>query len=100
MIAALLGVLRSGAAYLPIDPDLPRARLEFIADDAARALLLTDAGIVMDAVSTVEFRDLISGTTGAPPPPARRPVDAVAYVIYTSGSTGQPKGVGFHSARS
>ncbi|MET7423290.1 amino acid adenylation domain-containing protein [Dactylosporangium sp. NPDC005555] len=79
LLVAVLGVLETGAAYLPLDPSYPAERIAFIRDDAGAALVLTAA----DApVGEVPFE---AG--------GRPDVDDVAYVIYTSGSTGRPKGV-------
>jgi fengycin family lipopeptide synthetase D len=80
-IAAILGILKSGAAYLPIDLDSPAERIDYMMRDS-RAELLMDATFEADE----------------PGPPATGPEDAyeerrLAYVIYTSGSTGKPKGV-------
>ncbi|WP_261763840.1 non-ribosomal peptide synthetase [Pseudonocardia asaccharolytica] len=85
LIVALLGVLRAGAAYLPLDPDWPAQRRELmLADSRARALLSTaDPG----GVTLEELRPGRGPTIGTPDP------DAAAYLIYTSGSTGRPKGV-------
>jgi amino acid adenylation domain-containing protein len=96
MIAALLAIGKAGAAFLPLDPDAPLARLESIlADAAAIALLIQPASagrytslpIRCFAVSPA---DDISGESGHLPLPAG---DDLAYVLYTSGSTGRPKGV-------
>ncbi|RSM89583.1 non-ribosomal peptide synthetase [Kibdelosporangium aridum] len=75
MVQGILGVLAAGAAYLPIDRDLPPARRELIMADARPAYVLT----------MLELRQ--------PVDPAPVQPDAAAYVIYTSGSTGAPKGV-------
>ncbi len=101
-IVALLAVSKAGGAYLPVDPGYPRDRLEFILDDAAPALVITDRAIAKTLPSTAVQQVLIeecqgiaarddvgSGLDGAV---ALHP-DNVAYVIYTSGSTGIPKGV-------
>ncbi|MEV8635036.1 amino acid adenylation domain-containing protein [Streptosporangium sp. NPDC051023] len=97
MVVALLGVAMSGAAYLPVDPDYPRARVAYVIEDSGAALVLTglddlppgDGPRPGDGVPG-------SGLTpedGVPAPAARpRPGDT-AYVLYTSGSTGRPKGV-------
>ena len=100
-VVAALGVMKSGAAYLPIDPGTPAERLEFILTDAGVELLLTDAppgGLPKNAawreIRIDSFQDLessIAASTSANHS-ALRPSD-LAYVIYTSGSTGEPKGV-------
>jgi amino acid adenylation domain-containing protein/non-ribosomal peptide synthase protein (TIGR01720 family) len=80
LIVALLGVLKAGAAYVPLDPGSPRERLSFLLADAAPQVLLTEMGRL-------------------PAFPAPIPAEAgddrqLAYILYTSGSTGRPKGVG------
>jgi 2,3-diphosphopglycerate-independent phosphoglycerate mutase len=100
MVAALLGILESGAAYVPLDPALPVARLAFIAADARLAAVVADASSVaaLDPVSRGRAllldggREAPAGAGDATPAPRVDP-GAAAYVIYTSGSTGQPKGV-------
>ncbi|MGW3077179.1 non-ribosomal peptide synthetase [Kitasatospora sp. NPDC001132] len=98
--AAVLGVLRAGAAYLPVDPDNPAERTaEQFAECRVRTVLTTPdlakaPALVLDTgpqVLTVDWQDPAwhSGT----PAPVDVPADAPAYVIYTSGSTGRPKGV-------
>ncbi len=87
-VVGLLGILRAGAAYLPLDPDLPEGRLAYLVGDAGARLVLataTTAGLVEGAVQ-------ISELAGSGLPVVPKPQHA-AYVIYTSGSTGQPKGV-------
>jgi amino acid adenylation domain-containing protein len=76
MIVALLAVLKAGGAYLPLDPDYPRERLDLMIQDAGAGLVLT--GIEMEE--------------GKADLPALDPLN-LAYVIFTSGSTGRPKGV-------
>ncbi|MFC4857928.1 MupA/Atu3671 family FMN-dependent luciferase-like monooxygenase [Actinophytocola glycyrrhizae] len=82
LIAALLAVLKSGAAYLPLDPSLPQARVDLVMADSAAALLLTGQGLPADA-------DLGPATR----PSVQLDADDIAYCIYTSGSSGRPKGV-------
>jgi amino acid adenylation domain-containing protein/non-ribosomal peptide synthase protein (TIGR01720 family) len=81
-VAALLGTLRAGAAYLPLDPSYPRARLELMVDDARPR-------------AVVGPEDVAGWLAAEPSQPAAVSADAddLAYVIYTSGSTGRPKGV-------
>ncbi|WP_202704532.1 amino acid adenylation domain-containing protein, partial [Flavobacterium sp. UGB4466] len=98
MIVAILGVLKSGGAYVPIDPEYPSSRKEYIVKDSAIALLITEAGFIYDIdyyegdvfAIDVEFdsENYSSETVSK-----RDASDHLAYVIYTSGSTGNPKGV-------
>jgi amino acid adenylation domain-containing protein len=102
MLAAVLGILKSGAAYVPLDPSFPEARLRFMADDARLALLVSTAGLA-GSVGLPRERQLLLDADAeliAAAPHTRLPVDDAraqpadpAYVIYTSGSTGKPKGV-------
>ncbi len=105
MLVALLAVLKSGAAYVPLDPSFPQARLDYYAQDARLGLLLTTSDMApaprawcADAATRLFELDREPGWRGACPDPlAPSPADALpddaAYVIYTSGSTGKPKGV-------
>ncbi|USQ86439.1 amino acid adenylation domain-containing protein [Streptomyces phaeoluteigriseus] len=110
MVVALLGVLRAGGAYLPVDPAYAAARLPHVLPTARPHLVLADAGtrrlvpatdipvLVLDEV------DLLAPATRRTPVAAEaaaRPKagpENLAYVIYTSGSTGVPKGVGVTQA--
>ncbi|WP_198670662.1 non-ribosomal peptide synthetase [Oceanicella sp. SM1341] len=90
LVCALLGILKSGAAYVPLDPRYPAARIAHIAEDAGLALLLGD-GSASPAPGVPALDP--AGLPDAPAPePAGSPQD-LAYLIYTSGSTGRPKGV-------
>ncbi len=94
LVTALLGVLKAGAAYLPLDPEYPADRLAFMLADAGATLVLADAlppGTDVSATVLPLSAPLSDVDTPAEPPPAHR--DNAAYVIYTSGSTGRPKGV-------
>ncbi|HET7848161.1 MAG TPA: amino acid adenylation domain-containing protein [Pseudolabrys sp.] len=96
MVAGLLGILRAGAAYLPLDPRFPAERLKLILDDAKPRALLTRRSLRQrlpqsDAVS-VFCDDALRDGNGDEQAIAVS-ADDLAYVLYTSGSTGKPKGV-------
>jgi amino acid adenylation domain-containing protein len=94
MVVAILAILKTGAAYVPVDPRLPRERLAFLVSDAGLPLILTEgqsphAGIA----AMLDVRELDGRSTNRGAPAAAAAGDDLIYVIYTSGSTGQPKGV-------
>ncbi|WP_433498948.1 amino acid adenylation domain-containing protein [Sphaerimonospora sp. CA-214678] len=96
LVVALLATLRSGAAYVPLDPGFPAERLRYIAADASLDCLITGDGGVADlpARAVVRLETEAAEIASHPADPPRRlsgPDDPV-YVIYTSGSTGRPKG--------
>lgn len=105
MVVAMLAILKSGATYIPLDPEFPKARLDYYAEDAKLALLVTDsqteaaprewhadaADRLFEIDSDTSWLDL-PGESLAPSAKDALPEDP-AYVIYTSGSTGKPKGV-------
>jgi amino acid adenylation domain-containing protein len=95
MVIGMLAVLECGAAYVPLDPTYPQARLDMMLEDSGAALLLTEASLVArfdsrHAALSIEDALAQENSIG---PPGPLPSDALAYVIYTSGSTGRPKGV-------
>ena len=81
MLASVLGTLKSGAAYLPLDPSYPEQRLAFMIEDAKPIVVLTAESLSGDASD--DSANETSDVHG----------DNLAYIIYTSGSTGEPKGV-------
>jgi amino acid adenylation domain-containing protein len=101
--AAILAAWRAGAAYLPLDPGQPLARLQFELQDAGVAAIVADADTIRQLGASAPF--LISAEELAASEEAEQPVadhggmvrepdpGSTAYVIYTSGSTGKPKGV-------
>ncbi|WP_349368670.1 amino acid adenylation domain-containing protein [Salinarimonas sp.] len=96
----LLGVWRAGGAYLPLDPDLPKARLAEILETAGASLLIVadDAAAAQwasDGLPVTTLDALLGEAPDPEPAPSPTPIDpaGLAYVIYTSGSTGRPKGV-------
>lgn len=94
-IIAMLGVMKSGAAYLPIDPETPPERIEYVLRDSKVTLALVMArGAAHTALAAVAATAIIEEIAVRAPRVATR-VDprSLAYVLYTSGSTGRPKGV-------
>ena len=100
MVVALLGVLKSGAAYIPLDPAYPKERIGFVLEDAGVDLLLTQQDLLpllpekraaaIDIDSDAAQEEIANQSKGNPN--FSTPQDLV-YVLYTSGSTGKPKGV-------
>ncbi len=110
MVIGLLGILKSGAAYVPLDPAYPPDRLAHILADSAAELLITTsdllatlpiAGFATTAINTPPTIcldtawEVISWQSVSNPNSTVQP-ENLSYVIYTSGSTGKPKGVGIH----
>ncbi|OBG78175.1 MULTISPECIES: non-ribosomal peptide synthetase [unclassified Mycobacterium] len=93
-IVSILAVLKTGAAYVPIDPALPAARIEFLLEDAAPVAVVTTAelGARLDGATVVDVDDPALHTQPSTPLPVPA-ADDLAYLIYTSGTTGVPKGV-------
>ena len=98
LILSLFGVLKSGAAYIPCDPDYPADRIKLILEDSEARFIITTVdrmdGVPADKAINVE--DLLVETGRAPSPQPDITSDDLAYLIYTSGSTGRPKGVMLH----
>ncbi len=98
LVPAILGILASGAAYLPLDPSYPEERLAFMLADGGVRLLVADDALLprlpaagLEIVSLPRDREAITRRPAtAPAPPGG---EDLAYVMYTSGSTGRPKGV-------
>ncbi|HEX7649791.1 MAG TPA: amino acid adenylation domain-containing protein, partial [Noviherbaspirillum sp.] len=96
LVAAMLGIMKAGSVYVPIDPAYPAERIEFMVQDSAVAVLLVGENKPLPAslqpsVPTAMVESLIDA--GGPSGFAFDDVQAPAYIIYTSGSTGRPKGV-------
>jgi amino acid adenylation domain-containing protein len=99
LLIGLLGILRAGGAYLPLDPDYPRERLAFMLEDAAPSVILTqgagEAALPPHGASVIRldtaWDDVAHEPTTAIERGALRP-ESLAYVLFTSGSTGRPKG--------
>jgi amino acid adenylation domain-containing protein len=99
LVVALLAILKSGGAYLPINPKYPRSRTALMLEDSGARVLVTEAAIAPtlpgDGLRTVLLDADAAGIAAEPsiPPAVDVPAEAAAYVMYTSGSTGRPKGV-------
>lgn len=99
MFIALLGILKSGAAYLPIDPEYPTDRISYMIDNSETQLVLSKAeffDLIPDKISKIDIsleeKNLIYSHSTINPKKINSSED-LAYIIYTSGSTGKPKGV-------
>ncbi|MBB3912331.1 non-ribosomal peptide synthetase [Sphingomonas desiccabilis] len=92
MVAAILAILRTGAAYLPLDPSFPSARLAEIEADAMPRLIVTQRSLLGKVQGAPVLLEDVPASAEAFEAVAGHP-DDLAYIIYTSGSTGVPKGV-------
>src|SRR5260221_5898 len=100
MIVAFLAVLKAGGAYVPLDPAYPKARLDFILQDAGQPVILTRKSLVSSVLPEDPNRiillddESVAFSSGSEQNPRQSAgPTSVAYVMYTSGSTGRPKGV-------
>jgi len=84
LVVGILGILKTGAAYLPLDPDYPRERLALLLEDSG-ALVVVEPKDLKDSKDPKDKKDFL--------PSCGSLAESAAYVIYTSGSTGRPKGV-------
>jgi amino acid adenylation domain-containing protein len=96
MVVAILAILESGAAYIPLDPSYPADRLAYMLDDSRPTVLLTESGLQAQLSAWSGPTLLLDGLpwSEAAAAPVQPGVEAgsLAYIIYTSGSTGRPKG--------
>jgi amino acid adenylation domain-containing protein len=98
MVVGLLGIIKAGGAYLPLDPSYPKERLAFMLQDAQAAVLLTQERLIESIPEPVarvvcldrDWEEIAGEATENPLPTAQ--ASNLAYMIYTSGSTGKPKG--------
>ncbi|MGM8225003.1 amino acid adenylation domain-containing protein [Cellvibrio sp. ARAG 10.3] len=97
MIAALLGTMRAGAIYIPLDPIYPDERLQHMIDDSGLKILLTQSsiqnGLDREYFSSLNIDQINTSTAETTNTLAFPGIEDSAYIIYTSGSTGKPKGV-------
>ena len=100
LVTAILAILESGAAFVPLDPGSPMERLSYVLDDIAAPVVLTERDVIArlparDGTRMLVIEELTStvSSEGDGPLPSAGTPDDPAYVMYTSGSTGRPKGV-------
>jgi amino acid adenylation domain-containing protein len=94
MLIGIIGILRAGGAYLPIDPEYPGERIDYILKESSAGVLVSEVSKLREVRGGVEVIDLHSSiveTEGAEPTHSIHPTH-LCYAIYTSGSTGKPKG--------
>ncbi|WP_291882560.1 AMP-binding protein [Chryseobacterium sp.] len=98
-IVAILGIIKTGAAYVPIDPAYPAKRVEFILSDTSAPLIITNSSLVDFLIKDINTETFVFDTMddlsgwGTDATNNTLHQEALAYTIYTSGSTGNPKGV-------
>ncbi len=94
LVPAVLAVIKSGGAYIPIDPQYPKDRIDFMLEDARPQVVLTHPELVgevdVHGATVIAIDATLEGRDDSPPTVSQP--DDLAYVIYTSGSTGRPKG--------
>ena len=94
MLIAILGILKCGACYVPIDPDYPETRKRFMMEDSALRLLVVDPGTAKnDIPDQLHYQGCETGNYSDAPTNSGATSTELSYIIYTSGTTGQPKGV-------
>jgi amino acid adenylation domain-containing protein len=98
MIISLLAILKTGAAYVPLDPEYPKDRIEFMLDDSAATILITSTkykGHFASNTTEVLIEEALTASKdySTNEPDVKVTGQNLAYVLYTSGSTGKPKGV-------
>ena len=100
LVVGILGILKAGGSYVPLDRAFPQERLAFMIKDASIELMLTEKDLLEEASKyqirhiCIDAVDNVLSTQSSDNPMVEVTADNLAYIIFTSGSTGQPKGVG------
>lgn len=92
MIVGIVGIIKAGAAYVPINPSYPKERIQFILEDSNPKVILTYQTDVESCFTKIRYHDILAEGGSIPNIVCGNPHDS-AYIIYTSGTTGKPKGV-------
>lgn len=103
LVTTILGILRAGGSYVPLDPGHPAERLSLTIRDCGATLLVCDPRIVRSDMDVPPGTEVVAsselnGGCGPPGGPGRKTPGDTAYIVYTSGSTGRPKGVAITEA--
>lgn len=93
MLMSVMGILKAGGCYLPIDINVPELRVDYILKDAGAKIILTDQILLNKGIPVVQISDINLSSKNCDNPPNISKSTDTAYIIYTSGSTGNPKGV-------
>ena len=94
MLTMIIAILKTGAAYVPIDPEYPNERQKFMVKDSEAIAIITDQDVILEFASkSVRLKELDSANKPAENLRNKIPADDLIYIMYTSGSTGKPKGV-------
>lgn len=98
ILVSILGILKAGAAYVPLDPEAPRKRLEYMVANAGLEVIISDGDFssqvkLLRGLKWVSLKTTTIHQHSSAPLEISTPLKSLAYVIYTSGSTGMPKGV-------
>lgn len=92
LIASVLGTVKAGGAFIPIDPNYPKHRIDQMLEDSDSQFVITNKDVIYDGENGVHVSELLEESDESNPNVELTP-DNLCFLIYTSGSTGKPKGV-------